>query len=124
MSRKEDAKALDVLRSIRLQEGNRQIAMVQEANCLARLRDHPAAIDAYRAAADAEKRWGQRKKSTDSDYILGYCALYETILTRWMGGASQSDVMSLYDELLSLDVTPELKNRLLVLPNRSELVSR
>lgn len=121
MSRKEDAKALEILKDLKLLDGNRQIAMVHQANCLARLRDYPAAIDAYRAAAAAEKQWGQRKNPADTDYILCYCALYETMMARWIGGRPKSDVVSLYDELLSLDVTPDLKNRLLTLPNRSEL---
>ena len=116
MSRHKDHKALEILERLELSDGDSKIAMVQRANCLYRLKRFSDAAVAYRDAIQAETDWGARENSAEAAYIVGYCELFGAFLAERLGFQADFDVYAKYEHLLSLDVSKELKGRLLPLP--------
>ncbi len=116
-----DPDALDILSVLSLPDGFKQIAMVQKANCLSRLRRYSEAAAAYREAAENERDWGKRRNPDDAAYIVRYCHLFEMLIAKWQGAEHADDIPDVYEELLNSKASDELKNRLLPLPLPSEV---
>ena len=116
MSRHKHYEALQILERLELSDGDSKIAMVQRANCLYRLKRFSDAAVAYRDAIRAETDWGARENRAESAYIIGYCELFGAFLAKRLGFQADFDVYEKYEHLLSLDVSKELKGRLLPLP--------
>ena len=116
MSRHKDREALQILERLDLSDGDNSIAMVQRANCLYRLKRFSDAAVAYRDAISAETNWGARENRAEAAYIVGYCELFGAFLAERLGFKADFDLYEKYRNLLSLDVSKELKGRLLPLP--------
>ena len=120
MSRGNEGKAVEILLQTNLPNGYKQIALAQLGNCYLRMGRKAQAQKAYTDAIDSELSWGGRQKTEVSKYIVAYSKLFLSAASAKTYVGESIDNMSLYEELLSLNVSSRIK-ALLPLPPRSTI---
>ena len=72
--------AYKIYASLHLQDGTKQVCMVQSANALNRMGKKQEALKLYRAAIESEKQWGKRKNRDNCQYIIGYAEFFSDVI--------------------------------------------